>query len=330
MAAFGGDVHAAERSSDPFELAALVFDALLIPDTDRYTLDEVAAAAGVDRGTTQRLWRALGFPDPPPQDRIAGDMDVEALIEVTRMLEGPAALDNSVRQTRIYSAAVARIAELWVDDLRSNLDAGAQVDEVLQVALPQFDVERASVLLSYTHNRLLAAGLRRELSSRSMGETARERAVAFADLVGFTTISERLGPLGLSKLVETFEALAYDTVAMHGGRVVKTIGDEVLYTADEPDVVVAISEVLLEQSPLLDLPPLRIGAEFAGALWYEGDLYGPAVNRAARLVAEAAPGRIVATEAFAGATTDRRWVGLGPFALKGVGTLEVLELVPRP
>lgn len=325
VVAQGGDPAAAQDTEDPLELAALAFDALLIPGSDRYTLSEVAERAGVEPGAAHRLWRAMGFPDPPADTKLAGDLDVEALrLAVSQMVDHQG-LDTGVRQTRIWAAALSRISELWVDELRSALDAGTPIPAAAEAALPMVDLERVNWLLGYVHRRLMAAGLRRELASRSTGGGT-VRAVAFADLVGFTTLTEELEPLDLSRLVETFEALAYDTVATHGGRVVKTIGDEVLYTGEDPGCVLDISRTLLDRSGPLGLPELRIGVDRGTAVWYEGDLYGPAVNRAARLVAEARPGTLVATRSFADAASNTLWSERGSAELKGIGPTDLLEL----
>lgn len=325
VVAQGGDPDAAQDAEDPLELAALAFDALLIPGSDRYTLDEVAERAGVEPGAAHRLWRAMGFPDPSTDTKLAGDLDVEALrLAVSQMVDHQG-LDTGVRQTRIWAAALSRISELWVDELRTALDAGTPITAAAEAALPMVDLDRVTWLLGYVHRRLMAAALRRELASRSTGGGT-VRAVAFADLVGFTTLTEELEPLDLSRLVETFEALAYDTVATHGGRVVKTIGDEVLYTGEDPGCVLDISRTLLDRSGPLGLPELRIGVDRGTAVWYEGDLYGPAVNRAARLVAEARPGTLVATRSFADAASGSQWSERGSAELKGIGPTDLLEL----
>jgi adenylate cyclase len=135
-------------------------------------------------------------------------------------------------------------------------------------------------MLGYMHRRLLAAGLRRELGNRSSGGGTEQSAV-FADLVGFTSLTERVGPLELSRLIGSFEAIAHDTVAEHGGRLVKTIGDEVLYAADDPAVAVAIAVDLMHRAASAGLPPLRAGMDHGPAVWFEGDLFGSTVNRAA-------------------------------------------------
>lgn len=316
---------AAAATDDPYELAALAFDAVLIPQSDRYTVDQVAALAGFDPHDARRLWRAMGFPDPDADTCLAGDLDAEALRTAMEFMEGPGGIDNGVRQTRIFAAAIARITALWVDEMRSALDEGLPPSLALEFALPRLDVERSTWMLGYVHRRLLAAGVRRELTSRAAGNSA-HHAVAFADMVGYTTLSERLDALELSRLVESFEELAYDTVAVHGGRVVKTIGDEVMFTSEDPALVLAIAEDLLAGSGSLDLPELRVGAELGVAVWYEGDLYGPAVNRASRIVGEARPGTMATSRTFSAELPGRRWADRGTRHLKGIGDVELVEL----
>jgi adenylate cyclase len=160
--------------------------------------------------------------------------------------------------------------------------------------------------------------LRRELAARSAGHGGHPTAV-FADLVGFTTLSERLGPLELSRLIGTFEAIAYDTVAEHGGRVVKTIGDEVLFAADEPGVALETAAALMRRAADEGLPPLRTGIDHGTAVWFEGDLFGGTVNRAARLVAEAPTGSVAAVDRVRSRTEEQPWRELGVRHLKGVG-----------
>lgn len=303
---------------DPLDRLARAVEERVLPDSDRYTLGEVADRAGTDVETARRLWRALGFADPSPGDRVAGDLDVEVLRRGMELTDTGDGIETLVRQTRIMSAAVARITELWVDQIRVALDAGDP--DLLDQAEEAFaDQDRMMWILGYMHRRLFAAALRRELADRATGTGVDRCTVVFVDLVGFTTLTERLGPLELSDLIGTFEAAAYDTVAEHGGRVVKTIGDEVLFFAADPATGLHITEDLLRRAGDDGLPPMRAGIEHGPAHRYEGDLYGRAVNRAARVVAEATPGALAATATVRDAVPDRAWVDLGTRHLKGLG-----------
>lgn len=305
------------------ELHRLVDEAIL-PGSDRYTLAEVAAQAGADVETTRRLWRALGFADPHPDDRIGGDIDVAVLTLAMDQDLSHLDMELMIQQTRIMSAAMNRITELWVDQVRMAL-ASRDPELIRATCATTRDQDRTMWMLSYMHRRLLAAGLRRELGNRSGGAST-ERCAVFVDLVGFTTLTERIGPWELSRLVGSFEAIAYDTVAEYGGRVVKTIGDEVLFAADDPAAAVGIAVALLRRAAAERLPPLRAGMDHGPSVWFEGDLYGSAVNRAARLVAEAPPGSITAGDVVRTATDDHDWRELGMRHLKGVGDVRVHAL----
>lgn len=309
-------------------LEALIDEAIL-PGSDVYTIDEVADLAGADVQTARRLWRALGFADPGPEDRMGGELDVAVLKLVFDQHLTELGVENLIQQTRIMSGAISRITELWVDQIRVALDSGDPALMQLTGELTS-DQDRTMWMLGYMHRRLLAAGLRRELGTRTSGGGTEQSAV-FADLVGFTTLTERVGPLELSRLIGSFEAIAHDTVAEHGGRLIKTIGDEVLYAADEPAVAVDIAVVLMHRAAAVGLPQLRVGMDHGPAVWFEGDLFGSTVNRAARLVAEAPAGAIATTIGVRNATPDRSWHELGVRPLKGVGELavQVLDVVDR-
>lgn len=305
------------------ELSALI-DSSVLPGSDRYTLEDVAQLAGVDVGLTRRLWRALGFADPGPDDRIGGEADVAVLRVATETAMTDTAVENMIRQTRVMSASVSRIAELWVDQVRICLDSGDPL-LIAEAAHMTEDQERVTYLLGYIHRRLYAAALRRELGSRSEGATT-DRTVAFADLVGYTTLSERLGPLELSELIGTFEGLAHDRVAEVGGRLVKTIGDEVMFSTDAPTAGVEVARRLLGDARSAGLPDLRIGMDHGPVVPFEGDLFGTTVNRAARLVAEAPAGALAVSTTVAEGVDGLPWVELGTRTLKGVGSEPVLVL----
>jgi len=131
--------------------------------------------------------------------------------------------------------------------------------------------------------RHLLASLRRRASLAAEGDS--RLAVGFADLVGFTPLSQALEPHELAVTVDRFEAIAYEHVPEHGGRVVKTIGDEVMFATEDP---VAAAEIALSLAEAYhhekDLPGVRVGLAAGPVLAWEGDLYGPTVNLASRLV----------------------------------------------
>jgi adenylate cyclase len=124
--------------------------------------------------------------------------------------------------------------------------------------------------------------------------TASPLTVGFADLVSYTRLSQRLEQHELGILVQRFEGLAADVVTAGGGRVVKTVGDEVLFIADDPAAGAVIGLSLSEQMAVDDVvPDVRVGLAHGQVLRSLGDVYGSTVNLASRLTALAQPGTVV-------------------------------------
>jgi adenylate cyclase len=136
----------------------------------------------------------------------------------------------------------------------------------------------------------------------------------------------------MQQLVDRFESVAADVVVDHGGRVVKTIGDEVMFaTAEVVDGAAVAVDLAAAFAHEPDVPDVRVGLACGPVLSHHGDLYGPVVNLAARAVAAARPGTVLVSEEVA---TDLD--GVDRFAtkplrrrkLKGLGTTPLHVLRP--
>jgi adenylate cyclase len=127
----------------------------------------------------------------------------------------------------------------------------------------------------------------------------RELAVGFADLVGYTTRSRGMGGRELGRMVEDFEGLAADVIARHRGRVVKTVGDGVLFTCVSPVDAVEIGLQLPVEWDAEDRPHLRVGAAYGPVLTRLGDVYSPVVNLASRLTSIARHSTVLVDQALA-------------------------------
>jgi adenylate cyclase len=120
--------------------------------------------------------------------------------------------------------------------------------------------------------------------------------VGFVDLVGSTTLAQRLPTRELGAVLTEFEDTAADTITALGGRLVKLIGDEVLYTTLDERVACTIALKLsarFQDHPII--PPVRAGIAAGDVLLRSGDVFGPVVNLAARAVKLAGPGQVVTT-----------------------------------
>jgi adenylate cyclase len=122
-------------------------------------------------------------------------------------------------------------------------------------------------------------------------------AVGFADLCGFTNLSQRLSAKELDQLLGRFESVVGSTVDRHRGRVVKLMGDEVLFVAEEPHAVATIGLELASRASIdALLPGLRIGAAYGSVLVRRGDCFGTTVNLASRVMHAAPCGQVLVDE----------------------------------
>src|SRR5207244_1836684 len=146
-----------------------------------------------------------------------------------------------------------------------------------------------SELIDYTPRLLFRASIWRRLGRTTGGPTV-DLAVGFADLAGYTELAQGLDEHELSELLAGFETLAYDTAAEHNGRIVKTIGDEVMFVG-APRNVAMIALVLAERATAdAVVPDVRVGVACGTVLARDGDYYGPVVNLASRITGRARRG----------------------------------------
>jgi adenylate cyclase len=264
-----------------------------------FTATQVAREADVDLALARRLWGALGFPPADEDERLFTRTDVEILRAVGEVGDAqsvdPADL---VPVARVIGQALARVADAQMTaaaDRLERLRPEAVPPEVAVGELRDRIVALAPALerfIGYVWRRHLLAALRRREAAPSASD--RTLAVGFADLVGFTALSQALDSRELAALVDRFEAIAYEHVPLRGGRVVKMIGDEVMFAVEDggaaADVAVALVEAHARESRL---PDVRVGLARGPTLSWEGDLFGPTVNLANRLVNLARPGTVL-------------------------------------
>jgi adenylate cyclase len=163
-------------------------------------------------------------------------------------------------------------------------------------------------------------------------------AACFVDIVGYTAHSKTLTEAELAEWVEYFEQQATDTVVEHGGRVIKTIGDEILFTADDPAAAAEMALTLTERGRDEEdaFPAVRAGLAWGDVLSRLGDVYGPTVNVASRLTSVARPGTVVVDRGMYDALTggddaetgpdDPRLKRLRRVSVKGYSRLEAWRL----
>jgi adenylate cyclase len=182
--------------------------------------------------------------------------------------------------------------------------------------------------LLYVWRRQFLAALGRRLQA---DDHTAEQAVGFADMSGFTKLSQRVPAAQLGDLVDAFETAAFDVVSAHGGRVVKLIGDEMMFVAGDIPTAVDISLDLSQRLRAVEgMPDIHCGIAYGPTVSVGGDVFGPTANLAARLTTIARPRTIVIPRAAASQLAGRDDIELvrvrRTFELKGIGGMRIVAV----
>ncbi|MFC6707923.1 adenylate/guanylate cyclase domain-containing protein [Flexivirga alba] len=281
---------------------------------------------------TGRLWRALGFASARDEDMVFTETDLEAVRAVARTVrDGELDEATVLGLARAVGRSTDRLA-MWSLQVITDMvtgDDGIGVDSRVARLAAERAVEvcdELTPLITYVWRRNLAVAISRMIAdSEPESHIGVRRTIGFADLVNFTQLTRQLGERELAALVQRFESLASDVVALHGGAVVKTVGDEILFSHTTVEGAVAIAFDLIDQAAADDLiPRMRVGIATGRVLARLGDVYGNTVNRASRLSGAAEPGTVLADSDVAAALAghaDVRAVAREAIHLPGIGQI---------
>ncbi|MEQ0562460.1 adenylate/guanylate cyclase domain-containing protein [Amycolatopsis sp. NEAU-NG30] len=280
---------------------------VLLGGRRKYTRLEVAEKAGVPEDRSRRLWRALGFATVGDDEVVFTDADVEAMRTADQLVQsGLVDPGVEVSVTRALGQHLSRLAEWQVDMLWELIEAQPelgrserQIARFVERLLPELEQVQ-----NFVWRRHLAAYAGRAFAADEHLET-RTEVVGFVDMVGYTRLTRQIDEDELSRVLDAFETLATEVIAEHHGRVVKMIGDEVLFVADSPVDAAEIALALTERTSADDsLPAVRAGMASGRILSRFGDVYGSVVNLAARLTSVARPGTILIDRELAAELAD--------------------------
>jgi adenylate cyclase len=287
------------------------------------TLEEAAQRSGIPDDKVRRINRVAGFPDPGPGDRVFAErfLGLASGMTAAEALFGEEAV---LQLLRVMGASTARIADALVSAFLVNVEPAARSEDDAGLGVARANAEAAALLpfVADTIDVLLRQHLiaaRRTIlgDAADAGYETQRMCVAFVDLVGSTALAERLSPREFGAVLTEFENLASDKITAAGGRVVKLIGDEVLYIAGDERTTAGIALDLTAQlAEHPRVPPVRAGMASGDVLLRDGDVFGPIVNLAARAVKLAGPGEVLASPAVA-AAAGLRAESLGSQSLKG-------------
>jgi adenylate cyclase len=281
---------------------------LILGGEPRFTAEELAQETGTTLGEARRIWRALGFPEYDPGAVAFTEADAVALALVRRVVDDDVLdLDTAINLTRALGQTMSRLADWDVATLGPRIDPGVGGEDGAQQrmasAMRLINEVGGSFehLILYAWRRHLAAALARaEALASSDDETTTDVTVGFADLVAFTALSNEIGEIRIGDLVEIFESRCHDVVSSQRGRVIKSLGDSVLFVVDDPIRALDIAEgiiTVIGRDPRM--PDVRIGLASGPVAMRMGDVFGPAVNMAARLTGVARRNRTIIDEATA-------------------------------
>ncbi|MGI8881302.1 MAG: adenylate/guanylate cyclase domain-containing protein [Jatrophihabitans sp.] len=283
---------------------------VLLGGSRRLTKAAATSAADVSIEVADELWRSLGFPAVPAGAEVFTDGDVRALRIVKELVDTQVLRpDELTSVTRMMGQTMSRLADwqgrLFADRLVNAPETLPDADPVGFLARLVELLTEVQELVWRRHLAALVPRLISEVTATGDGSQARELAVGFADMTGYTSLTRRVSARTLTVILETFEAIASDLAAENGGRIVKTLGDEVLFVADSAHGAAQIALWLLERAETDErLPSLRTGLASGAVLTRLGDVYGPVVNIASRLTTLAKPGSVLIDRAMAAALQD--------------------------
>ncbi|MFT7609082.1 MAG: adenylate cyclase [Candidatus Aldehydirespiratoraceae bacterium] len=330
-----GSVNSEGSSATPADWAASVYR---LAGIEAPTIDhgEIAERTGVDPERSRRWWRALGFAEIADDEIAFREADVEVVSQLGSLVDSGAVDDADIlRLARLMSTSFSRLVDAQLDVL--NLEGNGEVapmggqNRLAELADADIDVfGLMEKTMAYVWRRHLLGAIGHRLS---VDRTALGQAVAFADLSGFSQLSKSASAEELTRVIETFEAAAFDVVSLHDGRVVKLIGDEAMFVVDTFDVALSAALELIERLAAEEgIPPVHCGIAFGPTVTVGGDVFGTTVNLASRLTSVARGGSVAVPREGAEYLLDREDLDVRKirrsYDLKGIGRTSILAVRP--
>lgn len=305
---------------------------LLLGGERLFTRAQVCERAGVPLDAGRVVWRALGFATTGDDQVVFTEADVDALRTVRELVSGGTVTAEDVAAiARLMGQSMYRLASTEGQFLLERVlsDPGALASEDSALELVRRLSGAVASLQDYVWRRQIASFLERVVARASEEGAGGTRGaggadgtdgtgrtvtvVGFADMAGFTSRTRTSSEAQLRDLLAAFESLTADAVAAHGGRVVKTIGDEVLFTAEEPAAGALLALDLRDAaSASVIVPELRIGLAAGPVVTRLGDVFGATVNIASRLTSLARPGWTLVDRGMADALAGDERFALRP------------------
>jgi adenylate cyclase len=292
------------------------------------TLEQAAEATGLEPALIQRIYSTMGF-NSRALERISED-DVQFLRYAAASLAAGFPLVAFLQLCRVYGQALAQVADAEVrlfhiyvhEPLMREGVPGLEMAEEMETLAREL-LPLASPMMDHMHHRYLQHFVEQDVVGHMETDLGDGRldlgrlrvTIAFADLAGYTRLTEEQGEEEAVGAVERFVEAVEHTLP-DDARVIKTIGDEVMVVGADPGALVdwAVGfQTLVQERPLP-----RIGIHHGETIYRDGDYYGREVNLAARVAARSAGGEVIVTRPVVDAAGPHlEFEPIGEVRLKG-------------
>jgi adenylate cyclase len=339
LRARGHTLEQIRRANESGQLAGYV-QGMFAPPEGRYTLEQAAKEAELDEALIERIYMSLGL----SLDSMSEE-DLEMLRYIAAMLSAGLPEPAFLQMARVYGQTLAQIADaevrlihLYVHEpmMREGVP-GVQMAEAMEGLAGEL-LPFAAPFMRYLHGRFLGhfieqdviGHMEAELADSAPEEGRMRVVIAFADLAGYTRLTEERGDEEAVGVVERFVEAVERTLPIDA-RVIKTLGDEVMVVGSDA-VALTRWAVGFQMESAADAPAPRIGIHYGEAIYRDGDYYGRDVNQAARVVARAAGGEVLVTRRVvdvAGGVDGLGFELIGEIGLKGFSEpIELFHALP--
>ena len=333
----GHSLASIRRAAETGRLAFGYIEDLFPSDEGEHTFEDAARETGLEPALIERIWQSVGFPSG---DRASiSDDDLQLLRYIAAVLAAGFPLVAFLQLVRVYGQALAQVADAEVrlfhlyvhEPLMRDGVGGLEMAEEME-GLARELLPLSSPIMDHLHQRFLQHFVEQDVIGHMEADLEDEAlelgrlrvAIAFADLAGYTRMTEEAGEEEALTAVERFVQAVEDTLP-DDARIIKTIGDEVMVVGSDPAALTGWAVGFQDRHVGRPLP--RIGIHYGETLYRDGDYYGREVNQAARVAARAAGGEVMVTRPVVEAAgREIEFDPIGQVRLKGFAHVTELFL----
>jgi adenylate cyclase len=294
------------EATESGKLASSYIEGLLPDAPAHWTLERAARETGLEPALIERIFMSMGF-GAQGMEHLTDD-DVQLLRYAAAVLAAGLPLVAFLQLVRVYGTAMSQIADaevrlfhLYVHEplMRDGVPGWEMAEEMAGLAREILPL--ASPIMDHAHNRFLQhfieqdviGHMEADLGSGPLDLGRLRVAIAFADLAGYTRLTEEVGDEEAVSAVERFVEQV-ELSLPDDARIIKTIGDEVMVVGSDPGAL--LDWAVTFQRDVAQRPLPRIGMHYGETLYRDGDYYGREVNQASRVAARAAGGEVLVTK----------------------------------